>query len=258
MDYTIQTISSQLKESYKIILLVFIAAFTLQFSSDIPLEFFESAIVIRISTVILPLAVAISSFVISKIYGGSKVFGKSYLLLGLGFVSVFFGEVVYFFLIDPGTISDHNFLGDLFFLISYPLVFAHVIINMRYFAEKFEDYQKVLLVVIPTITILVYSLLVNLNPPEDSFEFYYSLLFVTESAIMLGLIIVAFSVFRHTVLSVPWFLLLVGFLIGVIGDVAYNYAYTIGFFNFGNPSLGLWLASNMMLIYALYKHQKSI
>ena len=258
MDYTIQTISDQLKEYYKIILLVFAAAFTLQFSSDIPLEFFESDIVIRVSTVILPLAVAVSSFVISKIYGGSKVFGKSYFLLGLGFISVFFGEVVYFFLIDPGTISDYNFLGDLFFLTSYPLVFAHVAINMRYFAEKFEDYQKILLVVIPTITILVYSLLVNLNPPEDISEFYYSLLFVAESSIMLSLIIVAFTVFRHTVLSVPWFLLLVGFLIGVIGDIAYNYAYTIGFFDFGNPSLGLWIASNMMLVYALYKHQKSI
>ena len=258
MDYTIQTISSQLKESYKIILLFFASAIALQFSSDIPLEFFESSIVIRVSTVILPLAVAISSFAISKIYGGSKVFGKSYFLLGLGFFTVFLGEVVYFFLIDPGADSDYTLLAELFFLISYPLVFAHIIINIRYFAEKLEDYQKVLLIIIPTITILVYSLLVNLNPPEDSSEFYYSLLFVAESAIMLGLTILAFTVFRHTALFVPWFLLLVGFLIGVIGDVAYNYAYTIGFFDFGNPSLGLWLASNMMLIYALYKHQKSI
>ena len=258
MDYTIQTISSQLKESYKIILLVFAAAITLQFSSYIPLEFFKSDIVIRVSTIILPLAVAASSFVISKIYGGSKVFGKSYFLLGLGFVAYFLGEAVYFFLVDPGSDSDSTFLGDIFFLVSYPIVFAHVIINIRYFAEKLEDYQKILLIIIPTITILFYSLLVNLNPFEDSSEFYYSLLFVSESAIMLGLTIVAFTVFRHTALFVPWFLLLIGFLIGVIGDVIYNYAYTIGFFDFGNPSLGLWLASNMMIVYALYKHQKSI
>ena len=189
---------------------------------------------------------------------GSKVFGKSYFLLGLGYFAVFLGESVYFFLIDPQENYDYSMLAESFFFLSPPLVLSHIIINIRYFTEKLEDYQKILLVIIPTITILFYSFLVNISPPENSSDFYFNLIFVSESALMLGFTAVAFTIFRHTVLFTPWFLILIGILIGTAGDTVYRHTYTLGFYDFGNASTSLWLASYMTLVYALYKHKKSI
>ena len=257
MDYTIQTISSQIKQSYKVIMLIFAAAIAIQLSSYIPLEFFESSIQIRSAIVLLPLSVAVSCFVVSKMYA-SKVFGKSYFILGLGYFAVFLGEAVYFFLIDPQDNYDYSILAESFFLLSPPLVLSHIIINIRYFAEKLEDYQKILLVVIPTITILAYSFLVNISPPEDSSDFYFNLIFVTGSSLMLGFTAVAFTLFRHTALFAPWFLILIGILIGTAGDTVYRYTYTLGFYDYSNASTSLWLASYMVIVYALYKHKKSI
>jgi len=258
MDYTIQTISSQIKESYKIILLFLAAGIAIQVSSEIPLEFFESSLLIRVSIVVLPLAVSISSFVISRIYGGSKVFGKSYFLLGMSYFLFFIGEAIYFFYLDPYQDYTYSTFVQLFFIFSTPFILSHIIINIRYFAEKLEDYQKILLILIPTITILLYSFLVNISPPEDSSDFYYNLIFVVTSSLMLAFTIVGFTVFRYTALFVPWFLLLIGIFLGTAGDIAYRYTSTFGHYDYGDASTSLWLASSMMMIYALYKHQKSI
>jgi hypothetical protein len=53
-------------------------------------------------------------------------------------------------------------------------------------------------------------------------------------------------------------LILIGIFIGTAGDTVYRYTYTLGFYDFENASTSLWLASYMTLVYALYKHKKSI
>jgi hypothetical protein len=53
-------------------------------------------------------------------------------------------------------------------------------------------------------------------------------------------------------------LILIGIFIGTAGDMVYRYTYTLGFYDFENASTSLWLASYMTLVYALYKHKKSI
>ena len=80
------TILSQFKESYKILLLVAGIAIFIQYSSLIPINFFESSILPSLAMTFLPLAVGIFSFVISKLYGFSKVFGTSYFIFGLSYV----------------------------------------------------------------------------------------------------------------------------------------------------------------------------
>ena len=144
----------------------------------------------------MPLLVTISCFVISKMYG-SKVFGKSYFMLGLSYLSYFIGEVIYFFYVDTLNLED-PIIADLFFIISPPLLITHIIINIRYFAEKLEDYQKILLIIIPTLIILGYSLFVNITPPEDRPDFYFNLIFVSLSSAMLAFTTVGFTTFRHT------------------------------------------------------------
>ncbi|MBI1657612.1 MAG: hypothetical protein IS632_02400 [Thaumarchaeota archaeon] len=49
-------------------------------------------------------------------------------------------------------------------------------------------------------------------------------------------------------------LLLAGILLGTVVDMAYRHAHTLGKYGFEDPSAGLWVASCMVVIYALYRH----
>ena len=258
MVITIPTIRSQLRESYKIILAVLGVAIAIQLSSKIPIAFFESEIVASTAIVILPLAVSISSFVVSRNYGGSKIFGKSYFILGVSYLLFFLGEATFYFYIDPFEAYDFRIFIEMMFVSSMILLILHIIINIRYFAEKFETYQKIMLAVIPSVVVAGYVIALGDAVPENTNEYFFNLFMTAKSAVSLGLVIVAFTVFRHTALFVPWFLLLIGFLLSTMGDTFYRYTDTIASYDTTDPATGLWLASSMMVIYALYKHQKSI
>ena len=251
-------IYSQIKESYKIILVILTIGIGIQLSSKIQVEIFGSSLITDTSIVIFPLVVAISCFIVSKIYGGSKVFGKSYFILGLSYVAFFIGESFYYFYFQPFNDFQYSIIAELFFAVSMPLLLTHIIINIRYFAEKIELYQKILAIIIPVIIVLGYSLILTVNPLEDVEDFYFNLIFVIKSAIVLGFTVVAFTLFRETVLFTPWFLILIGILFSTAGDVLYRYTDTVSSYDVSDPTTSLWLASSMMLIYALYKHQKSI
>ena len=251
------TFSNELKQSYKIPLLIFGMSIVFHVASIFS-ESFDLSTFTRIAIVVFPLAVAISCFFISKNYGNSKVFGKSYFLLGIGFFSAFIGEIIFFYYVDFLLYDGYSILGDIFIFSAYPLMMAHIVINVRYFVEKLENFQKLLLIGIPAAIILGYSLVLTNIPLEDNGEFYYYLPFVFASSIVLGLATVAFTLFRKTALISAWFVLLIGIAIGTIGDILYNYASTLGIYSFSDFSNVLWIASPLIMIYALYKHQKSI
>ena len=218
----------------------------------------ELSTVTRTTLVFSPLAVSISCFVISKMYGMSKVFGRSYFLLGVGFFFVFAGELIYFQYVDILLYEEYSMIGDFFFLASYPLKVAHIFINICYFVDRFTNFQKFMLTVIPVTIILGYSAIVFGVPLDDVGEFFYSLVFVIASSIVLALALVAFTLFRQTALMSAWFVLLVGIAIGTVGDVLYNYSYTLGIYSFGSVLHTLWIVSSLIMIYALYEHRRSL
>ena len=252
------TLYSQIKESYKTIIVIVGIAISLQFVSSIPIEWFESYLITSTAITIFPLGVAISCFIISNIYGGSKIFGKSYFILGFSYVLFFLGEALYFFYFDPFDTYEYSIIAEIFFMISMPLILTHIVINIGYFVEKLERLQKVLLLIIPLIIIFGYTLIFTTSNAEIPNEFYFHLIFVIESSIVLAFTVVAFTLFRTTVLFAPWFLLLIGILFSTAGDVLYRYTDTISSYDYSDPTTSLWLASSMIMIYALYKHQKSI
>ena len=247
----------EIKRSYRAPLVIFVLAAVIMFGLKSRIGIFESSTVFDVLIFVLPLSACIASFAVSKRYGRSKVFGRSYFLLGCGFFATFLGEFLYFLY---GTALEESVL-DLFdnlFLVSFVFTAAHMIINIRYFAERFEFYQKAILVFLPVFIVAVYSYLVYLNSLELNYGFFFNLVFVCAAAINLGLVVVGFSLFRHTVLFSAWFLLLVGFFIGTLGDLEYRYYNTFGADFLGNNSTVFWLTSFMILVYALYKHQKSM
>ena len=247
----------EIKRSYRAPLVIFVLAAVITFGLKSRVGIFESSTVFDVLIFVLPLSACIASFAVSKRYGRSKVFGRSYFLLGCGFFATFLGEFLYFLY---GTALEESVL-DLFdnlFLVSFVFTAAHMTINIRYFAERFEFYQKAILVFLPVFIVAAYSYLVYLNSLELNYGFFFNLVFVCAAAINLGLVVVGFSLFRHTVLFSAWFLLLVGFFIGTLGDLEYRYYNTFGADFLGNNSTVFWLTSFMILVYALYRHQKSM
>ena len=251
------TLYSQIKDSYKTILVILGIAVSLQLVSLIQIEWFESYLITSTAITFFPLGVAISCFIISNMYG-SKVFGKSYLMLGISYMLFFLGEALYYFYFEPFDTFEYSVISEIFFMVSMPLILGHIIINIRYFIERLESYQKFLLIIIPAIIIFGYSAIFTANPVEINDDFYFNLIFVIESSIVLGFTVVAFTLFRQTVLFAPWFLLLIGILFSTAGDTLYRYTDTIASYDYADPTTSLWLASSMIMIYALYKHQKSI
>ncbi len=257
MVYSIQTITTQIKESYKIILLIIAGAISIQLSSQIPLEVFESYLVTRVAIVVFPFGASIASFVVSKKYGGSKVFGKSFLALGVSYFAVFFAELLYFYF-DSIQNYDFSYVADGFFLVSYPAIIAHLFINIRYFSEKLENFQKTILVVVPVGITLSFSIIVINTSSEIIPIFYSNLVYVVFSSVMLALAIVGFSIFRYTILLSAWFFILLGIFSDTIGSVFHRYTHTFGLYSYADISNVLWILAPLLIVYGLYRHQKSM
>ena len=243
--------------SYKIPVLIF-ATITGIYLAGVVSDSLDLTLFARVAIVAAPVAVSISSFMISKNYNHSKIFGKSYFILGLGHLSIFAGELVFFYYVDQLQFLEYMTLADVLIFAGYPFMMAHIIINIRYFAEKLETFQKIMVAIIPGMILLGYSTVLMGSSFEEPGDFYYYLSFVTASSIVLGLAVVAFTLFRQTALYSAWFVLLNGIAIGTIGDILYNYAVTLGVYSYGDFSNVLWITSPLIMVYALYRHQKSI
>jgi len=253
---SIGSVFYELKNSHKPLFLILLGVIALQIGIEYQPEFFESNLIPHFMIILSPLGVSIYSFAISKLYGGSKVFGRSYFVLGLAYFATFITESLYVYFFDILN-QEVPVFADYFLFLFYPLLLVHLIINIRYFTEKISYFQKIIIVSIPVILTLVYTLLVFSNPVDDVSYFYYSLIFVIFSTLQLGFVLVGFSLFRQTVLFSTWLMLLVGIFIGTIGDITYYYVEILDG-NWVDNVSSLWIGSNMIMIYALFKHQKSI
>ena len=248
------TFYSYLRESYKIPAAVLAAGIGIYLLGTA----YDLTLFTRVAIVASPAAVSASCLLTARRYDHSRVFGRSCMLLGAGYAVTFAGELVYFHYVDNLRLASHAALGDALIFLGYPFMMAHIVINVRYFAEKLETVQKLLLAGIPGAILAGYSAVLFVASPGDHASFYYYLPFVLASSALLGLASVAFSMFRQTVLISAWFVLLIGIMLGTIGDIMYNYASTLGAYSFGDFSNVLWIASQIVIIYALYKHWKSI
>lgn len=252
---SIGSVFYEIKDSYKSLIAILVGVILLQVGFEAEPEFFEANFIPHFLIILLPLGVSVCSFAVSRLYGKSKIFGLSFLVLGFGFFSTFIAESLYVYFLD--VLDQEAPFADYFLFAYYPLAIIHLIINIRYFAEKLSISQKTTLVFVPVILVTFYSLLVFSNPVDDVSYFYFSLIFVIFATLQLGFVIVGFTLFRQTVLFSTWLLLLLGIFIGTIGDIVYYYVEIINGDWISNASV-LWIGSNLVILYALYKHQKSI
>lgn len=222
-------------------------------------------------------SVTLFAFFIARRYWGSKVFGKSYLALALGFLCYSIGwNLWWFYEIWYHIENPYVALPDVFFIAYYPLVIYHLRKNFKHFSPSTKQSQKLIIIFTPIIISSLYCLFglfqvsadgglatiqVAAFPNYDSqfyTEFFTGLVFVFATSFTFSLAIVATQVFRISVLGPAWGLLLLGILLTTIADLYYYINELFGGYVRSDPVTGIWLAGTVFLCYGLYKHQKII
>lgn len=243
--------------SLKIIALIFLLILGYQTSLYFEPEI-EGFLLSDLFNLLGPLIVAFGSFIVSKKYGFSNIFGKAYFALGLGMSFYFLGDLVYMYYEYFLEIDPYPSFADVFYFLIQPLLIYHLQKNIRFFKDRLGITTKILIICIPVIAILSYVFFSLPALDELVFDFVYGLVFVSASSITLSLAILGGIVFRRNVLVNTWFLIAVGIFLSTIADVWYYHTEIFGSYDYTHPVNSLWIASYCFLTYALFKHLKAI
>lgn len=246
------------KINYKILLIIGFSAIVFQYVLTNLISPDDSDLIVSIVSIINPLAASIAGFIITFRYRGSLIFGKSYLLLSLGFLSVFFGEITYLIYDLILGIEPYPSIADVFFFAYSPFLIGHLIINIRFFQPTTKLITKLWISAIPTGIILTYGWLSLTEIGEVNFDFYYGIIFVLATSITLSLTILGTKIFREGVLGKSWLILLFGVLALTLGDDIYYYLEILEGYDLTHPVNLLWYAGYWIIVYALLKHKENI
>ncbi|MDH3610837.1 MAG: hypothetical protein OEM79_03645 [Nitrosopumilus sp.] len=272
-----ENIQSEMKINYYVIaaitigILIFIIGNSIEPEVEEELDFYE------LMTSLGFAAVVIFAFFIARRYWGSKVFGKSYLALALGFVCYNIGwNLWWFYEIWYHVENPYVALPDVFFLAYYPFVIYHLRKNSKYFSPSTTRSQKLIIVLTPIIFSSIYcffglahvsadgglgTIQISVFSTYDSqfyTEFFTGLVFVFATSLTFALAIVATQIFQKSVLGSAWGLLLLGILLNTVADLYYYINELFGGYVRSDPVTGIWLAGTVFLCYGLYKHHKII
>jgi hypothetical protein len=205
------------------------------------------------------LAVGITGLFVAKRYKGSPVFWKTYLALAIGFILLFVGDSIvynyYLYVLDE---DPYPSIADVFFIGFYFFTGYHLVKNIKYFKKDLGISSKVGVPVLAGIMVIIFAMFTIETLEDDPLVFYMGILYVVSSAVMLSLAILGLTVFRHSVLGMAWVMLVIGLLLYSFADAWYYYLEEIEVFSITHPVNTMWLLANIFMVYALYKHKKTI
>jgi hypothetical protein len=135
---------------------------------------------------------------------------------------------------------------------------VHIILNVRFFQTKISLLNKFWICIIPAAIVIGYSSLALSEIGEANFDFYYGVVFVSSTSIVLALALLGAIVFRGGALGIVWVLLLLGILLTSVGDIWYFHLELFDAYGPGHPVELLWYTGYWTIFYALYKHRKII
>lgn len=252
--------------NYKVILIIILVAILIQiYNWLLPLTPGEIDI-IELSFMGISGIVAIAAFHTAKQYWDSNVFGKSYLALGLGYSCIFIGEIIWNYQTIVLSIEPYPSIADFFYFGLYPFVLYHMITNFKFFNQKFKFQHKLWLILFPIVIIVLFFYIsmpdfdiekILANEEGVGFDFVYTLIFISGAASTTTFAIFGRQVFRKNVLASAWTLIIVGIILNDFTDLIYVHTQMFGDgYERSDPLIAMWILSGMLIVYALYKHQK--
>ncbi len=252
-------------------ILIYILGNAIEPEVDTELDFYEAT-----SSAVFA-AATIFAWIVAIRYWGSTVFGKAYLALAIAYScfsigwNLFWVYEIYYQIENP-----YPYYPDVFFLAFYPLLIYHIRTNFRYFKRSLSRNQKLIIIIIPLATSSIYlffgivpveqqgglgAMKIGAIPDYDETfykEYLTGLAFIFASSLTFSSAMVATQVFQKTALGAPWGLLLVGIILNTSGDIYYYLFELFGDYERANPVTGIWVASGLVVCYALYKHRKAL
>ncbi|HXG74214.1 MAG TPA: histidine kinase [Candidatus Nitrosotenuis sp.] len=252
------TIPNKLEDkiNYKIVFLIIASAASFQIFIYF-LDKVQQDLIISTVSIINPLIASISGFTIAHRYKSSKTFGNAYLALGCGYLSATFGEVLYFVFVLL-EIETFPSLIDVFFFVMYPFILIHLIVCIRFFKPKMTLFELIWIILIPIVITTIYITSSYEKVEEIDLGFYFGIVYAVEPAIVLPLAILGAKVFRGGIIGTSWIILVLAIITLTIGDVWYSYLEVFNMYDLTHPVNIFWYAGYWLIVYALYKHKKSI
>ncbi len=218
--------------------------------------------------IISPLIAGIIALIIARFYRLSKVFGRSYISLSVGYFCSTVAETIFTIQHDLLKIDPYPSIADPFYAGLNSFLILYVIINTQFFAKTIESengkmrgYVEIrpLLLFISVFCVIVFSyiLISVLNTNLSlNFEFFYGLFFVALGGVTLSFLLYAVILFKKSALGKSWTILLIAFIAIIIGDIWYYYLEIFDNYTLSHPVNIFWYAGYWIQIYALYKHKK--
>jgi len=218
----------------------------------------DAGMLALIPSLVFSSGVAILSFIMAK-QNENGILAKAYFFLGLAFTSYVIAEVLYYTFELILEIEAYPSIADVFFFALYPGILAFLLLNMKYFHSGFTLFQKIWIPTIPIFALIVYVVMsIGVPDAELNFDFYYGLIFVAAASTTLSFTIIGALTFREGILGPIWLLLVIGLMINAAGDVWYYHLEIFGEYFDAHPVTVVWFVANLFMIYALYKHIKSV
>ena len=242
--------------NYRVLLLIAALAVTYQTFNYILPETEGELSPIDIVFTISIATCAVASFIVSKRYDHSAVFGQAYLALGIAFTAYAIGDIIYNFQTTVLKIDPYPSIADIFFFAQYPFIIFHLIRNIKFFRRKINSVTKIWLAAIPVALVLLYSYFTFQHEGYSLFDYYYGLPFVAASATSLSFAVLGIQVFRQSLLANVWSLLAVGIFLNTLGDMNYYYLEIFGLYTRTHFVNVLWFVAPLIITYSLYRHYK--
>ena len=204
------------------------------------------------------LAVGIVGLFVAKKYHGSEVFGITYLALAIGFLLLFVGDNIYNYYVLVLDEDPYPSIADAFFISFYILTGFHLVKNIKYFKKDLGWFEKITVVALSLAIIVTFAYLTLDWIEEYPFDFWFGLVYTIGAAVILSLAILGVVVFRSSILGIVWAMLALGIFFYSFADTWYYYLEISEEFDITHPVNTLWVVSNSLMVYALYKHKKII
>lgn len=215
--------------------------------------------IIEISVTVVFGIAAVMSFLVSRSYSWkTEVFGKTYFSLGMAYTMFIIAEIIWDYYEVILKTSPYPSPADVFYFAFYPFTIYHLVKNCRFFKPKIGKFEKAWLVAIPLTIVGIYSYSAYDQLGEFNLDFYYGSTFVIGTSITLSLAILGVTIFRQSLLGVIWMLLAFGIFLNSLADVWYYYLEIFDLYSREHVTMTLWFTSTNFIIYALYKHYKSV
>jgi len=216
----------------------------------------ELGIIVYSWSMAVPFAIIISSFWVARKYSGAMIYSKAFKLLGISFIGIFGGEVIYFIYEAILGLDPYPSIGDAFYYMFYPAIIGFLIINIQFFSPKFTKRDTIPIITIPLIISGIWTYLVW--GEWIGFDFWFGLASILATSTTLGFSILALKTFRGGMIQTTWVLFVIGILSIVIGDTWYYYLEIFEKYTLDHVVNLFWYFGYLFILYSLIKHKKTI